>query len=270
MSNVWDLDSYVAPGAKRDPKKEGVSYMPTVIDAVAALSSDDRAPERLQIFRSRARWLFLIVTFFSVGAFVAGDGDLIGGCLAFGILGSIGWLWLIKIDDRHSPGGIEQRKNELIYALSIANMNSAERLRMAELDNEASAIELDKMRLSASHRQSSAIETQLIEDGLTHRVYQWLAALYDAGSLADDGRITCAVLWSARGGLSPSDRKQVRTILEDFMVQSGAWVVCERRNAWYLNVDRFPTKQAFEGCVGVCVGVHVSSNNQEEQYSVVG
>ena len=270
MSNVWDLDSYVAPGAKRDPKKETVSYVPTVIDAVAALSSDDRSPERLQIFRSRLRWLFLLVLFFSVGAFVAGDGDLIGGCLAFGVLGSVGWFWLIKIDDRHSPGGIEQRKNELIYALSIANMQSAERLRMAELDNEASAIELDKMRVSAVHVQSSAIETQLIGEGLTHRVYAWLVSLYDAGSLADDGRITCAVLWSARGGLSPSDRKQVRSILEDFMVGSGAWVVCERRNAWFLNVERFPTKQAFEGCVGVCVGVRLSCEDSNQEYSVVG
>ena len=270
MANVWDLDSYVAPGAKRDPKKETVSYMPTVIDAVTALSSDDRAPERLQIFRSRARWLFLIVTLFSVGAFVAGDGDLIGGCLAFGVLGSIGWLWLIKIDDRYSPGGVEQRKNELIYALSIANMNSAERLRMAELDNEASAIELEKMRVTVSHRQSSAIETQLIGEGLTHRVYAWLVALYDAGSLADDGRITCAVLWSARGGLSPSDRKEVKQILEDFMVASGAWVVAERRNAWYLNIDRFPTKDDFKGCVGVCVGVHLSCDNSNQEYSVVG
>lgn len=179
MSNIWGFDSYVEPGKKPEPKKEAVSYMPTVIDAVTALSSDDRAPERLQIFRSRARWLFLIVLVFSVGAFVAGDGDLIGGCLAFGILGSISWLWLIKIDDRYSPGGVEQRKNELIYALSIASMNSAERLRMAELDNEASAIELDKMRVRASHLQASAIETQLIEDGLQARVSQWLLSLYD-------------------------------------------------------------------------------------------
>ena len=264
MSNIWDLDSYVGPGKKPEPKKETVSYVPTVIDAVTALSSDDRAPERLQIFRSRARWLFMIVTLFSVGAFVAGDGDLIGGCLAFGILGSIGWLWLIKIDDRYSPGGVEQRKNELIYALSIANMNSAERLRMAELDNEASAIELDKMRVRASHLQASAIETQLIEDGLQARVSQWLLSLYDGGHLADDGRITCAVLWSARGGLSPSDRKEARRILSSFMDSYGAWVVCERRNAWYVNIDRFPTKEALQGCVGGCVGVHVLTDNENE------
>ena len=270
MSNVWDLDSYVDPGAKRDPKAATVSYMPTVVDAVAALSSDDRSPERLQIFRSRCNRLFLLAFVFSVAAFVAGDGDLLGGTLAFVLMGGIGWLWLVKLDNRDSPAGVESQKNKLIYNLSMANMQSAERLRMAELDNDRGAIELDKMRVSAFHVQSSAIETQLIGEGLTLRVYQWLVALYDAGSLADDGRITCAVLWSARGGLSPSDRKQVRSILEDFMVSSGAWVVCERRNAWFLNVERFPTKQAFEGCVGGCVGVHVLSNNQSEDYGVMG
>jgi len=253
ITNRYDSGAAFVEAGKAIVTKTVTTALPS-IDVGRAMDTPlyDDQPERLKIYKSRSNRLFLVGLTFSLSAYFVSEGDPFTALFVLAVIIGCGWLYLVRLDNTYSPAMIERERNTMLYNLAVFNMQTNERLKLAEMG-------VNRMALSVQHVEAA----QAAENGLALRLADWLLSLYDGGVDAD-GRITKTVLWSVRGGLSPSDRKEALRLVENWSLASGVWIVAQRKNGWYLNVDRLPTKEALRGCVGVCVGVHLLSDDADD------
>lgn len=207
--------------------------------------------------------LLVVLCILSLGLVLRTGFTWAGWFALFGLVSLAGYFLLGRMENTYSPEGIEITRLTYGSKVLIQKIKSDENIALARMAYQSQNIQ-NTITLG-SNVHSNAIEMppdprnfpdqQLIEakysDPLRTKLIQWLCSIYEDDSIAIDGRITKTVLWSARGGLSVTERQHVIDILNEVSELTGDWVVKQDRNSWYINNAKYNSP----GRLAVIIGV---------------
>lgn len=144
----------------------------------------------------------------------------------------------------------EEERERIREEAKVKIAEIQERLRLAAQVQMVAQVEEHSQPQSTMNQVANYVapgEPEPFRDELRERLLVYLLSLYDGG-LADDGRITGRVLWSARGELTERERERVAEMFR----QAPVWIVRQADNKyWYFNTERYATPgqlvRAFDG-----------------------
>ncbi len=267
MSDIHNLpEKYVSPNL---PKLDIQYPIEKLYDPMEIIRERESLVKSVS-FLIKYLGLFVILVILSIGLLIDRSWSISNGLIFLGVSSLIGYFFLGNMENHYTKEGIEIRRLNHGTSVIKQKIRSDETLalaRMAYQDKQSQAYAdptiCNSLNLPlvgseyGSNQPMSCISHSLSQPvqnpySVRTKLIQWLCQIYDQpGAIADDGRITCTVLWSARGSLTPSERNQVLDIFQEVLDQSGIWIVRSDRNGWYINIQRFSSIGRLATLIGV-------------------